>query len=76
MGLGWTELLLLFGVVLLLFGPDRLPKLARGLGESLNLFKRGLDDVSGDVEETREALEREAAGVAEPVTIGEAPEGD
>src|SRR3712207_1691622 len=40
-GLGMTELLLLLGVVLLVFGGTRLPQLAKGLGSSIREFKKG-----------------------------------
>ena len=40
-GLGMTELLLLLGVLLLVFGGTRLPQLAKGLGSSIREFKKG-----------------------------------
>ncbi|GMV06211.1 MAG: hypothetical protein AMXMBFR53_24870 [Gemmatimonadota bacterium] len=36
---GFGEMLLLFGVVILLFGAKKLPGLARGLGEGIRNFK-------------------------------------
>jgi TatA/E family protein of Tat protein translocase len=48
-GLGAGELLLIFGVAILFFGPKKLPELARGLGQSINEFKKGKDG-SGDDE--------------------------
>jgi sec-independent protein translocase protein TatA len=44
MNLGWTELLLIFGIGLLMFGPSRLPNLGKSLGESIRGFKKGLND--------------------------------
>lgn len=41
---GWTELLLVLLVVLLVFGASRLPEIARSLGSSVNEFKRGLEE--------------------------------
>lgn len=38
---GMTEMLLVLGVVLLMFGGTRLPQLAKGLGSSIREFKRG-----------------------------------
>jgi len=38
---GHMELFLIFFVILLLFGGKKLPQLARGLGASLNEFKKG-----------------------------------
>lgn len=41
---GWTEILLVMLVVLLVFGASRLPEIARSLGSSVNEFKRGLKE--------------------------------
>ncbi len=41
-GLGMSELLVLLVVVLLLFGPSRLPQLMESLGKSIQSFRRGL----------------------------------
>ena len=40
--LGGTELLVVLGVILLLFGSAKLPKLARSLGASVTEFKKGV----------------------------------
>ncbi|MGH9942597.1 MAG: twin-arginine translocase TatA/TatE family subunit [Pyrinomonadaceae bacterium] len=42
--LGTTELLLILVVALMIFGPRKLPELARSLGKSLNQFKQASDD--------------------------------
>ncbi len=42
MGLGVSELFIIFLIVIVLFGASRLPKLGKGLGEGLSNFKRGL----------------------------------
>ena len=41
---GPTELLIILGIVLLLFGAKKLPGLSRALGRSLSEFKRGRED--------------------------------
>jgi len=43
-GLGSQELLVILVIVLVLFGANRLPQLARSLGSSLKEFKKGIDD--------------------------------
>lgn len=43
-GIGNTELLILAGILLLLFGASRLPTLMRNMGRSVNEFKQGLRD--------------------------------
>lgn len=40
--IGFWELLIILGILLLLFGATKLPQLARGLGKSVNEFKKGL----------------------------------
>lgn len=44
MNLGWTEILLIGGIALLLFGPSKLPNLGRSLGEAIRGFKKGISD--------------------------------
>ena len=39
-----TELLIVLGIILLLFGASRLPALARSLGKSTREFKEGMRD--------------------------------
>lgn len=40
MNLGPTELLIIFFIILLLFGAKKLPDLAKGLGKGLREFKQ------------------------------------
>lgn len=53
--LGAAELIIILVVVLLLFGANRLPKLARSLGKAQKEFKKGVDEgaVDADEEEKR-----------------------
>jgi sec-independent protein translocase protein TatA len=44
-GLGAPELIIVLIVVLLLFGANKLPKLAKSLGEAQREFKKGVADV-------------------------------
>lgn len=41
MNLGFPEMAVILLVALLLFGPRKLPELARGLGEAIREFKKG-----------------------------------
>jgi sec-independent protein translocase protein TatA len=45
LGLGPFELVLIFFVMLLLFGAKRLPELANGMGKGIRDFKRALNGV-------------------------------
>lgn len=46
--LGGPELLIILAIVVLLFGATRLPKLGRGLGQSIRGFKKGLNEDAPD----------------------------
>jgi len=46
MRFGWTEVLVILAIILLLFGAKRLPDLAKALGKSLKEFKKGTTDSS------------------------------
>jgi sec-independent protein translocase protein TatA len=45
-GLGYQELLIILVIVLVLFGANRLPELARSLGSSVKEFKKGVTEAS------------------------------
>ena len=49
-GLGGTELIVIGLIVLVLFG-SRLPKAARGFGQSIKEFKKGVREGSGDADD-------------------------
>lgn len=49
--LGLTEILLLAVLVLVFFGPQRLPEIARGLGKAMREFKKGMNEVQREFEE-------------------------
>jgi sec-independent protein translocase protein TatA len=80
-GLGTTELLIIFGVLVLLFGAKKLPELARGSGRALRIFKaetKGLmddddDDGSKTPEQRQIDAQNRAATEAERETRPEGP---
>ena len=43
--LGFPELVVVFTLALLLFGPRKLPEIGRSLGKSLNEFKKATNDL-------------------------------
>ncbi|HEX9822481.1 MAG TPA: twin-arginine translocase TatA/TatE family subunit [Methylomirabilota bacterium] len=47
-GLGYQELLIILVIVLILFGANRLPELARSLGSSVKEFKKGVNEVKAE----------------------------
>ena len=56
-GLGYQELLIILVIVLVLFGANRLPELARSLGSSMKEFKKGMNEANK--EETAPARKEE-----------------
>lgn len=59
--LGFTEILFILVLALLLFGPKRLPELARMLGRGLAEFRRASNDLRASIEDEVRTLERDAA---------------
>lgn len=51
--LGGWEILIILVVVLLIFGSSRLPKIARGLGESAREVRKGFQDLKADIEDEK-----------------------
>ncbi|HEX9160879.1 MAG TPA: TatA/E family twin arginine-targeting protein translocase [Thermoanaerobaculia bacterium] len=49
-GLGVPELILIFIVALVVFGPKKLPEIGRTLGKALGEFKKATDDLKSTVE--------------------------
>ncbi len=51
--LGWTEVAIVCGVALLIFGPKKLPELGGTFGKTLKNFKEGISkpDDEQDLEE-------------------------
>lgn len=47
--IGFTEILLIAVVVLLLFGAKRLPEIGASMGKSIKEFKRGLSDMDKSI---------------------------
>ena len=51
-GLGFTEILVVLTVALLVFGPKRLPEIARTLGKSMAELRRTVDEVRYEISRT------------------------
>lgn len=52
--IGSTELLLIAGLALLLFGGKKLPEMMRGLGKGVSEFKKGVKEVTDIPEQTNQ----------------------
>ncbi len=66
-GPGWQEMVLLLVIVLIFFGPKRLPELAESVGKSLKKFKSATRDASDEVKREMDEIKKE---------VKEEPKGD
>lgn len=71
--IGATEILIILGVVLLLFGGKKLPELARGSGKALRIFKTEVKSLSDDDDEDKD---KNAPASLETVEAAKAAEAD
>jgi sec-independent protein translocase protein TatA len=55
--IGYQEMIIIFLIVLLLFGGKKIPEIARGLGKGLREFRKARDDIKYSID--REAKEDE-----------------
>ena len=55
--LGWTEMVVIFFVALVVFGPKRLPELGKTLGKGLREFKKASDDLKANWQEQIREIE-------------------
>src|SRR3954470_16047063 len=49
--IGMPELIIIFVIALIIFGPRKLPELGRSLGKSLSEFKRASNELKSTLEE-------------------------
>ena len=56
---GWQEMVIIFIVALVLFGPRKLPELGRTLGKAITEFRRASNELKSTFEREMQTLERE-----------------
>lgn len=73
--IGMPELIIIFVIALIIFGPRKLPELGRSLGKSINEFKRASNELKNTLdeeirlEETRSTERQRAPEPARPQTV-------
>jgi TatA/E family protein of Tat protein translocase len=76
--IGLPELLIIAAIALIVFGPTKLPELAKGLGRAMREFKKATEEVkesfeaeTRDLEELKDTLDQEnlLADLAEDVAL-------
>lgn len=54
--LGITEILIIAVVVLLFFGPERIPEISRSLGQAMREFKKGVNEIRREIEDVERTV--------------------
>jgi TatA/E family protein of Tat protein translocase len=73
--IGMPELIVIFVIALIIFGPRKLPELGRSLGKSINEFKKASNELKSTLEEEiRIDEQRTAAKSPAPETPAASPE--
>ena len=66
--LGFQELLIIFVIALLVFGPKKLPELGKSLGKGLREFKRATEDLKSNWEDQMKEVEEPVKEAAKDLT--------
>ncbi|CAG0993950.1 hypothetical protein METP3_02823 [Methanosarcinales archaeon] len=65
--IGSTEMILIFGVIVLLFGASKLPELARSMGKATGEFKRAQRETELEMRRLDEPIRQEAGSISQNV---------
>ena len=57
-GLGGSEIGLVFLIILLIFGPSQIPKMARGIGQALREFRKAQREITDEVNQEEPPAEK------------------
>lgn len=64
---GSGEMILLFVVALMIFGPNRLPEIGRSVGEAMHSFRKAMQSLSEPIMAEVQAQSRQIREAAQPV---------
>lgn len=85
MNLGFPEMIFLFLMALIIFGPKKMPEIGRQIGRALNEFKRASNEFKAqieseisqlDVESERQTILPPVQAPAGSVAVGELPQAE
>jgi len=57
--IGWPELLVILGLVLIVFGPRRLPEIAEAFGKSIKKFRKATSSATNEVKRELDAAKQD-----------------
>jgi sec-independent protein translocase protein TatA len=64
--IGMPELVIIFVIALIIFGPRKLPELGRSVGKSLSEFKRASNDLRNTLDDEIKVEDKKPAAPARP----------
>lgn len=64
--IGMPEMVMIFIIILLLFGAKKLPELARGIGKSMGEFKKAREDFEREITSAETEIRTKDSSVKEP----------
>ena len=67
--LGMQEMIVIFFLALVLFGPKKLPELGRTIGKAITEFSRASNDLKASFEREMQTLERESQSLSQVANI-------
>ncbi len=72
--IGMPELMIIFVIALIIFGPRKLPELGRSMGRSLSEFKRASNELRSTLDEEIRIEEKDSTEPASPKQQEQTPE--
>ena len=67
--LGMQEMIVIFVLALVLFGPKKLPELGRTIGKAITEFRRASNDLKASFEREMQTLERESQSMSQVAQV-------
>ena len=67
--LGIQEMIVIFVIALVLFGPKKLPELGRTIGKAITEFRRASNDLKATFEREMQTLERESQSMSQVANV-------
>ncbi len=76
--LSFTHLLIIVLILLLFFGPTKLPQLGQSLGKAIRGFKEGLNEIDAEVKEVKpqQTTEAQRSQIGSTAQTASHPSGD
>ena len=73
-GIGMPELMVIFVIALLVFGPKELPKIGKTIGKAMAELRRASEDLKEGIQREIDLSERESEGSGSPSPVAAASE--